>query len=146
MGANPYIYHLFDPFGVHQISADGTTLALYEEYQKTFNSRLFPNPPRRSVGFGAGTIKLTDKQYEEFAQLVGKKRKLLVDAFYEKTDFDMPSDKLADILSDIYSEAYEAAKTEFKRRYPSIPSKSSGGGGFSGKPKIKKPKVKLPKF
>ncbi len=77
-GRNALLYHFFDISKNKQVSDDPVSLELYDLWRKTAANEVVPSLPARKITSGNVTYPLNAKQYERYAELVGKNRRQIV--------------------------------------------------------------------
>ena len=100
-------------------------ILLWDDYQRTKDERFFPQPTPQSIDVDGKSTKLSTKEAEDLAVIVGQNRKSGISAFvYNQVNYGGKSyDGLSDeekikAIQNIYRQASELGFDEFKQRYP----------------------------
>lgn len=86
-GSNAWIYQLFDVTKMQEIKDNKLSKTIYDLWRKTQDSDVIPTIPERTITIGDNSVRLTQSQYQELLEEVGKERKTDVDKLIEKDFF-----------------------------------------------------------
>jgi hypothetical protein len=135
---DPAIYRIF---GMSKLTMDNFAQPLYNEYEKTGNTKLFPPVVEKDFTYNNQKIELNSKQLFELTQKVGQERKRLIAPFLndqsqvyvQDADGNIVPKYFSEIkdeetkvriLQKIYSQGYEQGKENFisehKELFPEI--------------------------
>jgi Skp family chaperone for outer membrane proteins len=88
-GENPFFYNFFDVTRSRSVKSDESNLFLYKIWKDTKNPDVLPSVPGRNITIKGTTYRLTEEQYANFQEEVGRRRKALVDRDVESPTFIM---------------------------------------------------------
>lgn len=113
-GRNAIFYQFFDISRNKQVTDDPVSLELYRLWRKTANTEVIPSIPTRTVTQDRQTFVLNPEQYSRFSELVGTRRREIVDSVVVNDEFYKLSDeeKIA-LLKRAYDKGMQAGKAEF---------------------------------
>jgi len=109
-------------FGITRSNDDNFAAPIYQDYKRTNNTKFFPSAVKPEVNNGKETIKLSVKEADRLAELVGQQRKELLTPFindmahfegspvYSKIKTD---DEKVENLQIVYEVGYERGKELF---------------------------------
>lgn len=86
-GENPYFYNFFDVTRSRSVKSDESNLFLYKLWKETKNPDVLPSVPDRNITIKGTTYRLTEEQYADFQEEVGRRRKAIVDRDVESPTF-----------------------------------------------------------
>jgi hypothetical protein len=86
-GENPFFYNFFDVTRSRSVKSDESNLFLYKLWKDTRNPDVLPSVPDRNITIKGTTYRLTEEQYVDFQEEVGRRRKALVDRDVESATF-----------------------------------------------------------
>jgi hypothetical protein len=86
-GENPFFYNFFDVTRSRSVKSDEANLFLYKLWKDTKNQDVLPSVPGRNITIKGTTYRLTEEQYADFQEEVGRRRKALVDRDIESPTF-----------------------------------------------------------
>lgn len=86
-GENPFFYNFFDVTRSRSVKSDESNLFLYKLWKDTKNPDVLPSVPGRNITIKGTTYRLTEEQYADFQEEVGRRRKALVDRDIESPTF-----------------------------------------------------------
>jgi hypothetical protein len=86
-GENPFFYNFFDVTRSRSVKSDEANLFLYKLWKDTKNPDVLPSVPGRNITIKGTTYRLTEEQYADFQEEVGRRRKAIVDRDVESPTF-----------------------------------------------------------
>lgn len=118
-GRNSIIYHLFDISKNKQVTSDPVTLEIYDLWRTTANREVIPSIPERELTRFNKTIPLNPKQYERLVELVGTKRREIMDALVVNPEFqNLTKEGKIKVIERAYRNGLRAGKNLFVHETP----------------------------
>lgn len=111
---NPYFYNFFDVTRSRSVKSDETNLFLYKLWKDTKNPDVLPSVPGRNITIKGTTYRLTEEQYANFQEEIGRRRKALIDRDVESPTFVMADPEFQiRRLKKNYEKGLEDGKNQF---------------------------------
>lgn len=130
-GRNAIFYHFFDISKNKQVTSDPVELELYRLWRKTGDSAVIPSIPQRTVTFEKTSYALTPEQYDTFSEMVGTRRREIVDALVVNPNFyQLNDEEKMDMLERVYRDGMTQAKMEFYLQEQGKLTAKQGRAGF----------------
>ena len=118
-GRNAIFYHLFDISKGKQVTDDPVALELYRVWRKTADTRSIPSIPVRSITVASRQYFLNPKQYERYAELIGKKRREVVEKLVVNPHYHKGVDEVKiKLLEKAWRKSAEFGRNEFLQEVP----------------------------
>lgn len=113
-GRNKFTYYLFDPTKFKNVDTDSYKWKLYEAWKgDNFNSEWLPAMPTRNLKIRGVDMKLTPKEFEQFATFIGQERARAVQAYINSGwKYQKPEQRIEQ-LKELYAEGRERGKDKF---------------------------------
>lgn len=92
-GSNPLVYQLLDVTKNQEITDDPVSLELYRLWRKTGSSEMIPSLPGRTITQGRVTYALNADQRSRLAELVGARRREIVDGLVVDPNYHALNDE-----------------------------------------------------
>lgn len=113
-GENPYLYNFFDVTRSRSVKSDEANLFLYKLWKDTKNPDVLPSVPGRNITIKGTTYRLTEEQYANFQEEIGRRRKALIDRDVESPTFVMADPEFQiRRLKKNYEKGLEDGKNQF---------------------------------
>jgi hypothetical protein len=113
-GENPFFYNFFDVTRSRSVKSDESNLFLYRLWKDTKNPDVLPSVPGRNITIKGTTYRLTEEQYADFQEEVGRRRKALVDRDIESPTFIVAEPEFQiKRLRKNYEKGFEDGKKQF---------------------------------
>jgi len=113
-GENPFFYNFFDVTRSRSVKSDESNLFLYKLWKDTRNPDVLPSVPGRNITIKGTTYRLTEEQYADFQEEVGRRRKALVDRDVESPTFIVAEPEFQiKRLKKNYEKGFEDGKKQF---------------------------------
>ena len=113
-GENPFFYNFFDVTRSRSVKSDEANLFLYKLWKNTKNPDVLPSVPDRNITIKGTTYRLTEEQYADFQEEVGRRRKALVDRDVESPTFIVAEPEFQiKRLKKNYEKGFEDGKKQF---------------------------------
>lgn len=112
--ANALVYNFFDVTKGKQVTDDATTLELYRLWRKTASTSVIPEPPEKVFTFANTQYPLTPAQRSRLAELIGTRRREIVDKIVINPEWHKQSDaEKIELLGEIYRAGAQQGKDKF---------------------------------
>jgi len=113
-GENPFFYNFFDVTRSRSVKSDESNLFLYRLWKDTKNPDALPSVPGRNITIKGTTYRLTEEQYADLQEEVGRRRKALVDRDVESPTFIVAEPEFQiKRLKKNYEKGFEDGKKKF---------------------------------
>lgn len=113
-GKNAIFHHFFDVSKNQQVTDDPVALELYRLWRKTADSAVIPSLVDKQLTLQNKTYPLTAAQQSRYAELVGNRRRQIVDALVVNPNFHKLSDeRKIDVLEKAYQNGQQYGKALF---------------------------------
>lgn len=113
-GRNKFTYYLFDPTKFKNVDTDSYKWKLYEAWRgDNFNPEWLPAIPTRNLKVRGVDMKLSPKEFEQFATFIGQERARAVQAYINSGwKYQKPEQRI-ERLKELYAEGRERGKKKF---------------------------------
>lgn len=130
-GKNAIFHHFFDVSKGQQVTDDPVALELYRLWRKTADSSVIPSLVDKQLTLQNKTYPLTAAQQSRYAELVGTRRRQIVDALVVNPNFHKLSDeRKIDVLEKAYQNGQQYGKALFWQEAQSELQAKPGRAGF----------------
>lgn len=117
-GRNALLYHLFDISKGKQVTDDPAKLEIYRLWRKTADTAVIPSLPERDLTIDRKTYPLPNDLYERYAEMVGTRRKEIIDEMVQNPSFlEAPDEVKIKWLDRAYRDGMSYAKARFIDEY-----------------------------
>jgi hypothetical protein len=131
-GRNALFYQFFDVSKGRQITDDPATLELYRLWRKTADSKVIPSLVDKQITVANKTYPLNAEQQSKLAELIGTRRKEIVDGLVVNPNFHKLSDEQkVKMLDRAYREGMDYGKALFWREAGSALAPKEAKAGFT---------------